>query len=449
MFFLVFVSLLPNNGAMFHLLYKSKMISTAFQWHQPQRIFTNATKTMMSDLVSTNQTLFDSKQREEVVAAVATLQNLNKNSRKSSFVQTIITTAVEHELLVNQKPRGSTIFYNIYINASEPENGIRIIKEQTRQVFQYLTTAAASSQNHNHTSFAKDDEVPVLYYNMIGTNYTERFCPDNMTCTLLKFYEQAYEDVTLQSLHDYCIAHPHNVVYYLHNKGSLTKSSYRERHRRYATRVVMSSTSMALLLEHPRHYNCNVVGTTWEPYPYWHFDGNFWLAKCDYVRKLLPPKDVSVIRSAMIQRLLHRDHKKLGSPYYCLAAFLGRKYRNLQGLPLKIQHALGNGRFFFEGWISSHPDVAPCDQIDSAFTTTALDFTSSKTRQLYGQQGMLYKYEWFRMHGRLYEFYQLYGRSPSNTSFFWKFYQGTEVPQLPDVCQQGHGRNLSSYFETV
>ncbi len=415
------------NYERFHVLYKHQIMNASFhQWNQlPPFGFIN-----MNHVVTTNMTHHE---RPEQKFDDSNINNVSHPPPSQEPIEDEHSQASSLFRNHNNKPQSSAIFYNIYINASQPENGIRIIQEQTRQIFQYFTNNATT-----------DDETPVLYYNLIGTNYTQRFCPDNVTCTLLNFYEQAHEEVTLQSVHDYCTANPHNFVYYLHNKGSLTATGYREQQRRSNTDMVMSPTSRALLLEHP--YHCNVVGVTWEPYPYWHFDGNFWLAKCNYVRKLLPPQVFQTIRSNIFRRLLHPNHKLPASPFYCLAAFLfatRHHWRTIEEVPRRIQQAVGAGRYSNERWISSHPDVVPCDTLDSAFRTTASDFTS-QTRQIQGKRGMRYKYEWFRMHGRLYEFYQLYGRIPSNTSFFWKFYNGTEITYLPVSCQ-GQVRNQSAY----
>jgi len=111
------------------------------------------------------------------------------------------------------KPPGSAIFYNIYVNASERDHGIRIITEQTQQIFQQLSSRRKESEAR----------IP-LYYNMIGHNHSEPFCPFNMTCIFLEYYKQGFEEVTLQSLYEYCLDHPRDHVYYLHNKGSYTKS---------------------------------------------------------------------------------------------------------------------------------------------------------------------------------------------------------------------------------
>jgi hypothetical protein len=263
-----------------------------------------------------------------------------------------------------------------------------------------------------------------------------------MTCLLHQYYPKAFEEVTIQDLYQYCQDHPQDLVYYLHNKGSYTLSNRKnnERWRIQLTDFLFRHGRTYLL---DRHAECNTVGSSWEPFNYWHFPGNFWMAKCSYVRHLLPPKDYEIAHSRMIMGLLLGDNQTPQSPQYCLASYvrlLFEKHRGWTNLLLGLQ------RFIYEKWICSHPHVVPCDSRDTIFNTTLLNLSTSWIKSEYGRMFQTYQYEWKRMHGQLYEFHHLYGQIPNvTTSFFYTYYNGTQTPTLPMECRKGQGRNLSTY----
>ncbi len=362
-------------------------------------------------------------------------------------------------------PPRSVIFYNIYINpARRWRNGMRVVMEHTQQMADLLTKRQQLQQER--TPHEPPWPLPILYYNYIGYNHSKSFCPINMTCQFLHFYDKGMEDVTLQDVYQYCVEHPRDIVYYLHNKGSFTVSDVNDDWRRFVTKHLLSDDSISLLEQHDDTImdqsslsatSCNVVGCSWQPLPYWHFAANFWMAKCSYVRKLLPPKQFydTYVRQ-VVQPLLHAKHRQPDSPYYCLASyFFQSKHTNgttsgnnnntshdvtsVNDLTSEIQHAVGLGRYCHEHWISSHPDLVPCfARGPSVFQSTLLKTELAAANY--------YPHEWFRMHGRLYEFYQLYQRLPSKESYFYKYYQGTEDPLEPELCRQGKGRNVSAYY---
>ncbi len=348
-------------------------------------------------------------------------------------------------------PSKSTIFYNIFIDPRDTANGIRIIKEQTQQMFQLLTD--------------RKQPIPTLYYNMIGYNYSEPFCPSTMTCHLNRYYSKAFEEVTIQNLYDYCQHHPRDIVYYLHNKGSYTPSNRKNNERwrvsltdflfrkgttyfdyddddEYNNNNIVASSSKSAYhdsspIHHPqqqqqRRRGCNVAGESWKPHNFWHFPGNFWVAKCSYVRKLLPPKDYDIASSKMVLDLLKGTNAAPNATLYCLASYLRTMY---EVQPKWANLVVGMNRYIYEKWIASHPDLVPCDAYDTFFNTTFHMFDVIPSVKTWSHLHDAYKYDWKRLYGRLYEFQYLYdGRVPPNTSFFWKYYRGTETPLLPKEC---------------
>jgi hypothetical protein len=175
----------------------------------------------------------------------------------------------------------------------------------------------------------------------------------------------------------------------------------------------------------------------WEPLPHWHVRGNFWLAKCSYVRSLIPPTDFDEKRADMFRQLLYRGHRN--KSWACLRSYFNESKEDIYEQSQEIQSLVGVGRYNNEAWITSHPDVIPCDVTNTAFTSKPTN--QKKFNQPYAQ------HEWFRMHGRLYEFYHLYHKLPSNTSFFWKYYATLQEPTKPKWCQKGWNR--SSYYHQI
>lgn len=373
------------------------------------------------------------------VALNTTLSSLScANSKGFQFVLSgwKVTLATQTRSTVEptsiaSKP-SSAIFYNIFIDDRDTANGIRIIKEQTQQMYQLLSE--------------RKQPIPTLYYNMIGHNYTEPFCPSNMTCLLNNYYPKAFEEVTIQDLYQYCQEHPRDIVYYLHNKGSYTPGNRANNERWRVSLTDFLFRRGTTYLKHDDdndNRGCNAAGEAWNPHNFWHFPGNFWLAKCSYVRKLLPPKDYDIASHKMILDLLSGSHKKPTSPHFCLASYIRTMYDEHPGWANLV---IGMKRFIYEKWISSHPDLVPCDTEDTVFNTTFHMFDTSWHTKHWSHLYDAYQYDWKRMYGRLYEFQYLYGKIPPNTSFFWKYYANTETPTLPKECEHYRkGSNLTAY----
>lgn len=87
-----------------------------------------------------------------------------------------------------------------------------------------------------------------------------------------------------------------------------------------------------------------------------------------------------------------------------------RKATDVYNQSRLIQDVVGVGRYNWETWIYSHPDVVPCDFRGTTFRTDMSDQPRFNCEMA--------GHEWSRMHGRLFEFYQLYHKLPSNDSFF-------------------------------
>lgn len=194
------------------------------------------------------------------------------------------------------------IFYNLYTKSPEEIKKVKkIVSEQLQHMKSYHYVLVRS----------------------VGTPN-----PIEQT-TLLQHDDVGNEKETLGLLWEYCKSHPQEKVVYLHSKGSYHTSRHNTKRRRIITRGALS-TECANLPE-----TCNVCSSRMSPIPHPHPPGNMWLARCEYVQRLIDPR---VFEDKMSEVPIS---EKLEKPYpdYCF----------------------GHGRYAAEHWIHSHPTVKPCD----------------------------------------------------------------------------------------
>lgn len=224
------------------------------------------------------------------------------------------------------------IFYNVYF---KPRGSLwdakRIVKEQTQQIHDAI----------NHTDVT-------VYYNIIGRNYTEPICPSGLNCHMLHYYDQGFEEVTLQAMYDYCQSNPGSRVSYIHDKGSFHPSGANDVTRRLSTKAVLSQecqTTMPRLPDAP----CNVCTLRFQTTPMPHIPGNHFTADCKHVNKLVPP-------------IQYENQRRE------LCAFVAKTYgpgeqdicpESLENTTSSRDHGLG--RYAMERWVISHPDTVICE----------------------------------------------------------------------------------------
>lgn len=296
------------------------------------------------------------------------------------------------------------IFYNIFIprgNISKQENALRIIREQMEQ-----RSLSGSSQS------------PIWYILIGSPNMTDSDCQPN--CHRIDYIQEGDEAETLHALWDYCQSHPDELVTYIHDKGSFHNTEHNEQTRRTATKSAIDCR-----IEMAKHANLsqfNVCTGTMIILPQYLSKANMWSAKCSYVRNLLDPKLYGDALKRMYDDTLL--HPTLGPTVYgCL-----------QPIHMNDNH-LGLGRFAFERWVWSHPDVVPADVIPMGkidFNKYPATWTPSLGRSLKGSPRRMHLHAGFgdsnfaRLEGRLFEWKYLYNRKPENTSWIWTYYEGYE-----------------------
>ncbi|KAL3903735.1 MAG: hypothetical protein SGILL_010335 [Bacillariaceae sp.] len=250
---------------------------------------------------------------------------------------------------------------------------------------------------------------------MIGKNATEIIQQDceehGLKCQQMQYFETADEGSTLDSLFDYCLEHPTSIVTYLHDKGSYHSKPENDKMRFMTTKASVSDECQTM---DPNQ--CNVCSARFSFLPHFHFPGNMWTAHCSYVKNLIRPSEFPERMQEMVDGVLKQ------------------KLFDMEAInPNKKQHMVGVGRFAFEHWISSHPDVKPCDVYDGQYRRSyaALPKWNEPWKPHLQQAGWIpleswprfdAKGEWFCGKGRLYEFLHLYGKRPATDSFFYDQY---------------------------
>ena len=239
----------------------------------------------------------------------------------------------------NNATKKIAVFYNVYIPPNgdrEAWNARRIVAEQLRQ-------------------------LPVhskVYYNTIGADW--RIPSDDVT--FLKHYDTGFEDVTLQNVHDYCVEHPDESVVYIHSKGSFhhQRSGLNDRWRQNMMRGLQ-----ACRLDQ----GCNLCGLHVQLLPALHLPGNFWMAECSYVRRLMPPSEFEAATTRVYSQPVSLTHNLYGN----------------------YSWAMGTERYTWEHWVGSHPRVRPCDVSNTADTSV---WWSKPDNPPLGEWGLIPRRNW-------------------------------------------------------
>eukprot|EP00581_Thalassiosira_minuscula_P016461 CAMPEP_0183718684 /NCGR_PEP_ID=MMETSP0737-20130205/11876_1 /TAXON_ID=385413 /ORGANISM="Thalassiosira miniscula, Strain CCMP1093" /LENGTH=824 /DNA_ID=CAMNT_0025948291 /DNA_START=113 /DNA_END=2587 /DNA_ORIENTATION=+ len=248
------------------------------------------------------------------------------------------------------------VFYNLFVPPGTDEgaaNAINVIEDQMGQV------ALALRRIEDMLNGNKQEEKGVVYYNLIGN--PDAFPPDKFSalchqlhprleCIQLQHYPSATESVTLKNLHDFCHS-PHvkdanrTRVAYLHSKGS-----YHDHGKQQPWRRELTNSSLHPTCLHPPDDSCDVCGAQYFTMFSSMFPGNMWTAKCDYVRKLLPPVEGG-------EFVARREE--------AIKKFLILKSEGVVQNRLQLHQDVfyGLDRYQWEHWVGSHPSIRPCDVI--------------------------------------------------------------------------------------
>jgi hypothetical protein len=242
-------------------------------------------------------------------------------------------------------------------------------------------------------------------------------CP---TCHQLEYKNAGDEVITLQHVFDHCTQNPSERVLYMHTKGSFHRWPQNEALRRFLTKGVWSDECQHM----PRA--CSACASRFSPLPHHHYPGNMWVARCEYVSRLIEPSNMA---AAM--------HKA--------TMLSGGTPGDLTGAPTaldwdaQVSAWLGLGRFATEHWLPSHPSHAPCDVYEGADYIWAYDgVPTTWTPKLYVFPRPDVPLSHFCMHQggpdqnltkvktwRLFEWQNLYSGSPTQSGPLWGYYKAS------------------------
>jgi len=317
------------------------------------------------------------------------------------------------------------LFYNIYIPTNKGRIGITRAMDKVQEQLNQIGTSFANNHYSNLT----------VFYVTIGHPINETRMKDacekhHLRCRHVQHYDRGSESLTLQVLHDFCHQYSQHKVIYVHAKGTYhNHQGQNDDWRRHLTRAV---TSRECLLS--TNSDCNVCGLNF--YPLWttFFPGNFFVADCQYVQKLLPPSYFQHCMNTLVEEMIN------STTTTTLSHLTANLYNpNNPG-------NMGVHRYASEHWIGSHPDLIPCDVSPTAnvqywlqeeTTTTATKFEWSLAPRhllnaswfrlnpdvLHDVLSDTRRYrEYFLLPGFLFKWYRLYNKVPGPSSWVWDFY---------------------------
>jgi hypothetical protein len=333
-------------------------------------------------------------------------------------------TITEHPFLDENSSNSPhvAVFYNIFVNATLPN-----VTEAETTVFEQLQQIGES--------YAATRNELTIYYNTVGhvllfgdsfASIVQKQCSSyGLKCIHMEHHQAGYEEITLQKAYEFCNAFPDRNVIYIHNKGSYTSGRWNIPWRRHMMRAITSSECLNNMDQ------CTTCGLLFQPIWTFFFPGNFFISRCDYVNRLIPPKDFEARINQMLEQ---RPNEFLGLIFDEWESTLGRR------------------RYSMEHWIGTHPSFVPChlsrepsirvwtldEGLRFSFATASQFPLQSKWFQakVARMEKILKdessrKREWYLLPGLLYKWYTLYQEYPPQSSWIWEYF--------PDGREWYHG----------
>ena len=359
-------------------------------------------------------------------------KNPKEPERQSPFITTKAAFTTTKKTIVAKEVERIPIFYNAF--TAKPENVSNVqalIREQLSFMIPewhgpvYLTTIGQTLDNIT-TSTSTNSSID-----------NNRAREDVITRQHLA---QGDEAATLQALWEYCTAHTNSRVIYLHSKGSFHPSPANTQLRLFLTRGALSpecarstawsSSSSSDDDDDDDDTACNVCSSRFSPLPHPHTPGNMWLARCDYVVKLIEPRLFTVLMDAMHAKLSSSSSSEQRS-------WLSKAQQ--QQLWIKA-YTTGTKRFAQEHWIHSHPTVRPCDLYPHQdfvwgyknvpnydnFTAQIAMGPRFATLEQYRRGDVRKIFPGLFVPERLYEYQFLYNQEPPDSWWGWDLFANTD-----------------------
>jgi len=266
------------------------------------------------------QQLFLRQEQDDTIITTTTTTTTSKIAIGFNNITTQqqLMLTQQHVTKKQQKQQLTTVFYNVFTkNSTDEERVKKIVNEQFSFLDQKRHRAVLiTSIGHQLSDITNNASSPSL-----------------INITLQRHYERGNEGMTLHALWEFCRIPTNNnhatKVVYIHSKGSFHNKPMNTHLRKFLTVGALSKDCDTNLPD-----SCDVCSSRMSPFPHPHSPGNMWLARCDYIARLVNPQ------------------------------LLTMKNNNLPSLFTKKrqpQHCRGFGRFFYEHWVHSYPYVQSCD----------------------------------------------------------------------------------------
>ena len=331
----------------------------------------------------------------------------------------------------------AVIFYNTYIRRNFTDDASSR-KERTRRAKEIM-----SSQFQAIKSQPLLDDAGMFYSRFGDLEPPWLGCPGTGTCIEIAAQEKGGEEITLQHLYEYCVENPLDRVIYMHSKGTYTEWAPND----YIRDVLMQAISSDACVDMPADGTCSSCSAQLTIMPVSHYPGNMWVAECDYVKKLIPPKDFEIQKQNILSTVLNGTKTLLvegkGPKSAYLETDLGdgtgpMKYKTAQSWQNTMDCWTGTGRFAMEHWLGSHPDFKPCDAFseygiryrdlkEKSVLIPSLRYSNNFTKQNMWKQNEQNRVSpVYKLQGTLFRFNKLYNKVPDKSSWIWSVFNETE-----------------------
>ncbi len=144
------------------------------------------------------------------------------------------------------------------------------------------------NETHRNTTYSNSNST---YLNVTAKprDYTSLLHDNQLFLHLHNSIPAVDETLTLAYLYQFCHAHPKSIVLYFHDKGSFHGTLSNTYFRNFLDCYVLNPNCLDKLL----HSDLDTCGLRFTPVPNMHYSGNFWWAKCSYVKTLVNPESMA------------------------------------------------------------------------------------------------------------------------------------------------------------
>ena len=251
------------------------------------------------------------------------------------------------------------------------------------------------------------------------------------------------------------------IVLAMHSKGTFTSSEAND----YLRDVLMKAITSDECVGMPDSGACSSCSSKFSQFPFSHYAGNMWVSDCDYVRKLIPPKDFEKAKQNLVDAMMNAttevpqeelSPKEIFDESRFFKVTLGdgiKPFRYQKSV--EWQHSrvswLGTGRYAMEHWLGSHPDFKPCEVFGTkdvgqyvrlegplekvSELTANISYSESFTKAARSNQNEQDFFSpWFKLEGRIYSFRALYKKVPAKSSWIYNLFGNLEDDEHEQVA---------------